>query len=199
MRNFGQYAFSASPSFNEAETREAFSHAVPLKTLVIYCYDPRAAEIPQAVAELFGDEIFPGEIMLDASGHRVASTTTMFPIVVAGGRAIDALRSITVAQHLFGIQNIVVVHHSHCGATTFTADGIIDAYRHEHQTDISDLYERGSICIEDYQASLKRDTALIRSHAGTPKHVNIFGYFYNIDTGVLSEVVKDKAEVVQPV
>ena len=199
MRNFDQYAFSASPSFNEAETREAFSHAVPLKTLVIYCYDPRAAEIPQAVAELFGDEIFPGEIMLDASGHRVASTTTMFPIVVAGGRAIDALRSITVAQHLFGIQNIVVVHHSHCGATTFTADGIIDAYRHEHQTDISDLYERGSICIEDYQASLKRDTALIRSHAGTPKHVNIVGYFYNIDTGVLSEVVKDKAEVVQPV
>jgi len=137
--------------------------------------------------------------MLDASGHRVASTTTMFPIVIAGGRAIDAMRSITVAQHLFGIQNIVVVHHSHCGATTFTADGIIDAYRHEHQTDISDLYERGSICIEDYQASLKRDTALIRSHAGTPKHVNIFGYFYNIDTGVLSEVVKDKAEVVQPV
>ena len=199
MGKFDRYAFNASPSFNEAETREAFSHAVPLKTLVIYCYDPRAAEIPQAVAELFGDEIFPGEIMLDASGHRVASTTTMFPIVVAGGRAIDALRSITVAQHLFGIQNIVVVHHSHCGATTFTADGIIDAYRHEHQTDISDLYERGSICIEDYQASLKRDTALIRSHAGTPKHVNIFGYFYNIDTGVLSEVVKDKAEVVQPV
>ena len=199
MRNFDQYAFSASPSFNEAETREAFSHAVPLKTLVIYCYDPRAAEIPHIVAERLGDEVFPGQIIHDASGNRVASSTTMFPIIVAGGRAIDAMRSITVAQHLFGIQNIVVVHHSHCGATTFTADGIIDAYRHEHQTDISDLYERGSICIEDYQASLKRDTALIRSHAGTPKHVNIFGYFYNIDTGVLSEVVKDKAEVVQPV
>ena len=33
----------------------------------------------------------------------------------------------------------------------------------------------------------------IRSHAGTPKHVNIFGYFYDIDTGVLNEVVNDKA------
>jgi carbonic anhydrase len=199
MGKFDRYAFSASPSFNEAEMREAFSQAVPLKTLVIFCYDPRAAEIPQAVAELFGDEVFPGQIMLDASGDRVASSTTMFPVIVAGGRAIDAMRSITVAQHLFGIQNIVVVHHSHCGATTFTADGIIDVYKHEHHTDISDLYERGSICIEDYEASLKRDTALIRSHAGTPKHVNIFGYFYNIDTGVLSEVVKDKAEAVQPV
>jgi carbonic anhydrase len=199
MGKFDRYAFSARPSFNEAETREAFSHAVPLKTLVIFCYDPRAAEIPNAVAELFGDEVFPGQIMLDASGDRVASSTTMFPVIVAGGRAIDALRSISVAQHLFGIQNVVVVHHSHCGATTFTADGIIDVYKHEHHTDITELYERGSICIEDYEASLKRDTALIRSHAGTPKHVNIFGYFYNIDTGVLSEVVKDKAEAVQPV
>jgi carbonic anhydrase len=166
---------------------------------VIYCYDPRAAEIPQAVAELLGDEVFPGQIIFDASGNRVASSTTISPIIVVGGRAIDALRSITVAQHLFGIQNIVVVHHSHCGATTFTADGIIDAYKREHHADISDLYDRGSICIEDYEASLKRDTALIRSHAGTPKHVNLFGYFYDIDTGRLTEVVTDKAEVVQQV
>ena len=27
MSKFDQYAFSASPSFNEAATREAFSHA----------------------------------------------------------------------------------------------------------------------------------------------------------------------------
>jgi hypothetical protein len=61
------------------------------------------------------------------------------------------------------------------------------------------LYERGNICIEDYEASLKRDTALIRSHAGTPKEVNIFGYFYNFNTGTLTEVVTDKAEAVQQV
>jgi len=72
----------------------------------------------------------------------------------------------------------------------------MDAYKKEHHIDIADLYERGSICIEDYEASLKRDAALIRSHAGTPKHVSIFGYFYDIDTGVLTEVVKDKAETV---
>jgi carbonic anhydrase len=199
MGQFNRYAFSASPLFDEAATREAFSRAVPLKTLVIYCYDPRAAEIPNAVAELLRDEVFPGEVLLDASGNRVASSTTIFPIVVAGGRAVDALRSITVAQHLFGIQNIVVVHHSQCGATSFTSDGIIDAYKREHHVDISELYERGNICIEDYEASLKRDIAIIRTHAGTPKHVNIFGYFYNIDTGLLTEVVTDKAEAVQQV
>ena len=191
MGKFDRYAFSAQPLFDEAETRKAFSHAVPLKTLVIYCYDPRAAEIPDAVAKLFCDEVFPGEIIVDGAGKRVASSTTIFPVIVAGGRAIDALRSITVAQHLFGIQNIVVVHHSYCGATSFTADGIIGAYEHEHHLDISNLYQRSSICIADYEASLKHDTALVRSHDGTPRHVNIFGYFYDIDTGALIEVVRD--------
>jgi carbonic anhydrase len=194
MSNFDQFAFSADPSFDEAKIREVFSYAVPLKTLVIYCYDPRAADIPKAVAQLFGNEVFPGEVILDTSGKRVASTATIFPVIVAGGRAIDALRSITVAQHLFGIENIVVVHHSYCGATTFTADGLIDAYKREQHVDISDVYDRGSIYIEDYEASLKRDTGLIRAHAGTPKHVNIFGYFYNIDTAEMTEVVKDRAE-----
>ena len=194
MGRFDQYSFKAAPTYNEAEVRKAFARAVPLKTLVIYCYDPRAAGIPDAVARLFGNEVFPGEIVCDASGNRVASSSTIFPVVMAGGRAVDALRSITVAQHLFGLQNIVVVHHSHCGATTFTAEGIIGVYRHEHGTDISGLYERGSICIDDYETSLKRDTAMIRAHAGTPKQANIFGYFFDIDTGALTEVVKDIAD-----
>src|SRR5689334_17170561 len=116
MGQFDRFAFSASPSFDEAKTRAAFSHAVPLKTVVIYCYDPRAAEIPTAVAARLGGEVFPGEVVRDAEGKRVASTTTIFPVIVAGGRAVDALRSITVAEHLFGIENIVVVHHSYCGA-----------------------------------------------------------------------------------
>jgi carbonic anhydrase len=193
MGKFDRYVFSAHPGYDEAEVRKAFSRAVPLRTLVIFCYDPRAAEIPNAVAKLFGEEAFPGRLILDAAGNRVASTTTIFPIVVAGGRAIDALRSIAVAQHLFGIENIVVVHHSHCGATSFTADGIIDAYWHDHGADISALYDRGNLCIGDYEASLREDVRLIRSHAGTPKRAHIFGYFYEIDSGELTEVVADRA------
>src|SRR5262249_40193768 len=154
MGKFDRYAFSKDPAYDEAATRKAFAKAVPLKTLVIYCYDPRAVEIPEAVAKALGNEIYPGDIILDGSGNRVASTATIFPIVVAGGRAVDALRSITVAQHLFGIQNIVVVHHSHCGGTSFTADGIINAYEHEHPVDISKLYDRSSIWISDYETSL---------------------------------------------
>ena len=193
MGKFDHFAFSASPAFDEAATRQSFARAVPLRTLVIYCYDPRASDIPNAVARHLGDEVFPGEIIRDSAGHRIASSTTLFPVVVAGGRAVDALRSITVAQHLFGLRNIAVVHHSQCGATSFTPDGIITAWRHEHGADISGLYDRASICIEDYEASLRRDTTLVRAHPGTPRHVDIFGFFYDIDTGSLTEVVVDRA------
>jgi carbonic anhydrase len=194
MGKFDRFAFSAASDYDEAETRRAFSQAVPLKTIVIHCYDPRAAEIPAKVAEALGDEVFPGEILHDAAGNRIASTATIFPVVVAGGRAVDALRSITVAQHLFGIENVVVVHHSQCGGTTFTADGIVAAYRHEHGADIAPLYDKDSISITDFEVSLRYDCALIRANPGTPCHANVRGYFYDIDAGTLTEVVRDPAQ-----
>ncbi len=191
-QNFDAYAFSKQPGYHEPTVRKAFAKAVPLKTVVIYCYDPRAVGIPAAVAREFG-EVYPGEIIIDAQGNKVASNTSLFDVVVAGGRAIDALRSITVAQHLFGIENIVIVHHTHCGATSFTADGIIEAYEHEHNADISALYERESVCISDYATSLNHNARLVRESAGTPQHVNVYGYLYNIDSDELSLVVEDES------
>ena len=192
MKTFDAYAFSKQPGYHEPTVRKEFAKAVPLRTVVIYCYDPRAVGIPAAVARQFG-EVYPGKIISDARGAKIASTTTLFEVVVAGGRAVDALRSITVAQHLFGIKNIVVVHHTWCGATSFTADGIIAACEHEHHADISDLYERASICISDYASSLKHDVRLVRESRGTPQHVNIYGYVYDINTDELSLVVEDKS------
>ena len=189
MGKFDKFAFSANPAFDEAAVREAFSHAVPLKTLAIYCYDPRAALIPALVAELFG-ETYPGDLVVNDHGQKIASTANLFPIVVAGGRANDALRSIAVAQHLFGLENVVVVHHSHCGATTFTADGIIDAFREEQHSDIATAFPREALCISDYEKSLRNDVQLLRGHPAVPKSANIFGLFYEIDSGELIEVVR---------
>jgi carbonic anhydrase len=190
MGRFSKFSFKAIPNFDEASMRKVFSQAVPLKTVVIYCYDPRVGDIPNVVAKHMG-EVYPGEIVRDKSGNRIGSTTTMTSVVVAAGRAVDAMRSISVAEYLFGLENIVVVHHSHCGATTFSADGIINAYRDEHGVDISTLSERDSVCIDDFEESLKHDTALIRASIATPKSVNVYGFFFDIDTGDLVEVVRD--------
>lgn len=188
MGKFDRFAFSASPTFDEAATRVAFSKAVPLKTLIICCYDPRAAEIPSAVVKLLANEEYPGHVVVDDAGNRVAHTTTIFPIIVAGGRAVDALRSITVAQHLFGIENSWSSITRIAGRQPSRPTASSRPTERSTTPDISALYDRGSICIEDYEASLKSDCALIRAHAGTPKHVNIRGCFYDIDTGMLTEV-----------
>lgn len=39
---------------------------------------------------------------------------------------------------------------------------------------------------------LKHDTRLVREAKGTPQHVNLYGYVYNIDTNELSLVVEDE-------
>jgi len=190
-QNFDAYAFSKQPGYDEPTIRKEFAKAAPLRTVVIYCYDPRVVDIPAAVAREFG-EVYPGDSITDAQGNKVAVTASLFQVIVAGGRAIDALRSVTVAQHLFGIKNVVIVHHTYCGATSFTTDGIIDAYKQEHHADISTIYERESISISDFVTSLNHDTRLMRESKGTPKHVNIYGYLYNIDTKELSLVVEYK-------
>jgi len=188
---FATYAFSRQPGYDEQAVRRAFAEAVPLRTVVVYCYDPRAVGIPAAVAREFGD-VFPGAIVKDEGGKKVASTTSLFEVVVAGGRAIDALRSVTVAQHLFGIERIIIVHHTYCGATSFTAAGIIEACRREQGTDIASLYPRDSICISDYVTALRHDVRLMRASAGTPRQASIYGYVYDIDAETLSLVVEDE-------
>jgi carbonic anhydrase len=130
-------------------------------------------------------------MVYDDAGNKVGATTTMFPISVAGGRAESALRSISTMQHLANIQNVVVVHHSFCGATAYTAEGMLDAFKHEHGVDLSSEYDHGSLCISDYEESIKYDVALIRSSRGVPQRVNIYRFFYNIDSGELTEVVQD--------
>ena len=187
--DFSQYVYSAQPGYDEAETRQRFAKLMPLRTIVIYCFDPRAADIPDAVAKEFG-EVYPGGVATDDEGREIGADTTLLTVVVAGGRAMDALRSITVGQHILGVENVVVVHHTRCGATSFTAEGIIDAFRREHGRDISDLYPRESVSISHHERALEHDVQLIRSSAGTPGHVNVYGYMYDIDTGALTRVVE---------
>ena len=56
MSKFSNYEYRKQPGF-DMNTFEGANQAIPMKTLVIYCFDPRAAEIPHAVARYFGNEV----------------------------------------------------------------------------------------------------------------------------------------------
>ena len=114
-------------------------------------------------------------------GNKVGSTATIFPIVVAGGRATDALRSITIGHHLFGLQNVVVVHHTNCGTSSFTPQGLLDAYRAEQGSDLSDTYSSDSLAIGHLETSLAYDVDLLRRSPAVPATAKIFGMVFDID------------------
>ena len=114
MSKFSDYEYRGQSVF-DMNSFEGANRTIPMKTLVIYCFDPRAAEIPQAVAAYLGDEVYPGENILDEAGNRVGHTRTLFTETNAGGRAAFALESVAAMDYIFSVQNVVVVHHSFCG------------------------------------------------------------------------------------
>ncbi len=189
---FGQYVFSRGAGYNEAEFRKAIHNAAPVDTMVIYCMDRRCIRVPEVVASAIPGAVYPGTIITDAQGHKVGWTSTILPVVTAGGRVVDGLRSITVGQHIFGLKNIVIVHHTNCGATSYTTDGINGAFKAEQGKDISQAYNRRDVAISDFEVSLKDDVKLVKEAPGTPRGVNIYGYVYNVDTEQLTLVTQDK-------
>jgi carbonic anhydrase len=178
-------AWFDEPNFN------GFNFAIPMKTMVIYCLDPRASDIPQAVAAHFGDEVYPGEVILDEAGNRVAHTRTLFTVTNAGGRAASALMSVAEMDYLFHVQNVVVVHHSFCGTSSYMPERVFKKFHDDYHVDISTSFDRDSLAIPDFEKSLQYDLELLRSSPAVPKHVKLYGFFYEINSGKLTEVLQD--------
>lgn len=189
---FGRYVFSRTPGFSDEGFYRAFKRAVPIHTMVVNCMDPRCVRVPEVVANAMPGEVYPGELILDEQGRKIGGTATILPVVVAGGRAVDALRSITVAQHLFDIQNVVVVHHTNCGATSYTVDGLNAAFLKEQGRDLTKVYNRRDVAIGDLEGSLRDDIKVLREAPGVPAKANIYAYVYNIDTEQLTLVAEDR-------
>jgi carbonic anhydrase len=190
MSKFSDYEYRKQPG-SEMNTFEGVNQAIPMKTLVIYCFAPRAAEIPQAVVEYFGDDVYPAENILDESGNRVDHIRTLFTQTNAGGRAAFALKSVAAMDYIFSVQNVVVVHHSFCGTTTLTPELLIEEFHDHHHADISTIFDHDSLAIADFEKSVQYDIELLRSSPAVPKHTRLYGFCYELSSGKLTEVVRD--------
>ena len=173
---------SRQPNFDERKTRSEFRKVIPnLKTVVVHCFDPRVTGgIPPAVAKALPGQVYPGEVFEfvgEDGKKKIGSNTTIFPVVVAGGRASgSAQRSISIACHLFDIDNVAIVHHTDCGGTHFTPEGFLETFKEEFGQDITDLWDADDISLENFTQSLHRDVRSVRTSRGTPRHVNVFGF-----------------------
>jgi carbonic anhydrase len=68
---------------------------------------------------------------------------------------------------------------------------VFKKFHDEYHSDISTLFDRDSLAIQDFEKSLKYDLDLLRSSPAVPKHVNLYGFFYEINSGRLTEVLRD--------
>ena len=48
-----------------------------------------------------------------------------------------------------------------------------------------------TLAIMDFEASLNYDIKLLRESPAVPKHIKLYGFFYEISSGKLTEVVRD--------
>jgi carbonic anhydrase len=81
--------------------------------------------------------------------------------------------------------NVVVVHHSFGGTTTLTPELLIEEFHDHHCAD------HDSLAIVDFEKSIRYDIALLRSSPAVPKHIKLYGFFYEISSDRLTEVVQD--------
>ena len=104
----------------------------------------------------------------------------------AGGRVTeDMIRSLVISQQQMGTREIVVLHHTDCGAQTFNNEDFQEHLKCELGVDVSG---QDFLPFQDVDESVREDMKLLRECPLIPDDVIISGAVYDVDTGRMSEV-----------
>jgi carbonic anhydrase len=131
----------------------------------------------------------------------------------AGGRASDdAIRSLVISYKLLGTREWFVIHHTDCGMETFTDETMRELLRKSLRTaefkgglwvdpGVNEGRPDGDfidwLTIGNQEDSVVADVRHIRTHPLVPHDIPIYGYVYDVKTGMLREVAR-ATEVGQP-
>ncbi len=103
----------------------------------------------------------------------------------AGGRVVEALRSLIVSQQMIGTDEVAIVHHTECGMQTFTNDEIHDRLRERFGPAADPLEFHPFTNLEE---SVREDLALYRATPFLRQDIPVRGFIYDVATGRLREV-----------
>ncbi len=149
------------------------------KLAVLTCMDTRLTELlPKALGLRNGD----AKIIKNAGGLVLSETDS-------------AIRSLLVAIYELGVNEVMVVHHSTCGACHMSYEEFRPHMleRGVPEETLSQWERKG---IEDWlegfhdtEASVRRTVAAIVNHPLVPKDVTVRGFIIDSVTGELTEVL----------
>jgi len=131
---------------------------------VVACMDSRLD-----VFALLGLEIGDAHIMRNAGG------------VVTD----DMIRSLTISQRKLGTREIILVHHTDCGALTFTDDELRNQLLDE--TGLKPSWSPESF--KDLDADLRQSMERLRRSPFLVDSTQVRGFVFDVHTGELREVV----------
>lgn len=105
----------------------------------------------------------------------------------AGGRVTeDMIRSLVISQQQLGTREIVVLHHTDCGAQTFTNEEFAVQLKRDLRVDVAG---QDFLPFTDIEESVREDIALLKQSPLIPDDVEISGAVYDVDTGRMTEVI----------
>ncbi|MBQ3766691.1 MAG: carbonic anhydrase [Bacteroidales bacterium] len=149
------------------------------KLAVLTCMDTRLTELlPKALGLRNGD----AKIIKNAGGLVLSETDS-------------AIRSLLVGIYELGVREVMVVHHSTCGACHMSYGefkphmlerGIPEEVLDQWESKGIDTWLEG---FHDTEASVRKTVAAIVNHPLVPGDVTVRGFIIDSVTGALSEVV----------
>ncbi|KAF7558566.1 hypothetical protein G7046_g5598 [Stylonectria norvegica] len=102
----------------------------------------------------------------------------------AGGRAVEALRSILISQQMLGTREIIVMHHTGCGMQSFSDHEFRSKIRRELNEDV---HHMAFLPFSDLRESVLDDVTLLKK-SPLILDVPITGYVYDVKTGRIEQV-----------
>jgi carbonic anhydrase len=156
---------------NEWDPEDARLEAKPAKKLaVLACMDTR-----HAVERVLGLKHGDAKIIRNA------------------GNWLDdgALRSLVVAVHLLGVENVAIMGHTQCGMTKVGRGEFRIAHSIAERTPVPlhevmrPGFQRWLGGITDVEEHVRRSTDLVRNHPYIPDDVQVFGIVYDNETGTI--------------
>ena len=104
----------------------------------------------------------------------------------AGGRVTDdMIRSLVISQQQMGTREIVVLHHTDCGAQTFKNEEFAAFLNQELGVNVSG---QDFLPFTDVEESVREDVELLRQSPLIPDDVEISGAVYDVATGRMTVV-----------
>jgi carbonic anhydrase len=103
----------------------------------------------------------------------------------AGGRVVEAVRSLAISQQLLGTAEVAIIHHTDCGMLTFTDASIRQKLKDSLGANADHL---AFLPFSDLDDSVRVDLAAYEQSPLVRHDIPVRGFVYDVATGRLREI-----------